>query len=197
MRITVAQALSKQPISQRDPSGIKIPIIKKATCSICQNICLFAHSLCPRKHINCPDVERSTPNPYSNSRCPVLFRDAVEKSATYRHQSAGGKDVEAENHAAGLADMMERGADDGTMSHEVHLLDLRLCPSEPPDLSYGRASLTKKTIVEVSVADPDGNLVPFGIMNADQAAELSDDYHKTTAHTPIDDEPDVESAHDM
>lgn len=50
-------------------------------------------------------------------------------------------------------------------------------------------TLTKKTLIEVSVSDSDGNLTPFGIMNTEQAAELSDDsYHKTVAHSAIDEE---------
>lgn len=50
-------------------------------------------------------------------------------------------------------------------------------------------TLTKKTLIEVSVTDSDGNLTPFGIMNTEQAAELSDDsYHKTVAHSAIDEE---------
>ncbi|WP_312950901.1 hypothetical protein [Agrobacterium sp.] len=49
--------------------------------------------------------------------------------------------------------------------------------------------MTKKTLIEVSVTDSDGNLTPFGIMNTEQAAELSDDsYHKTVAHFAIDEE---------
>ena len=50
-------------------------------------------------------------------------------------------------------------------------------------------TLTTKTLIEVSVSDRDGNLVPFGIMNTEQAAELSDDsYHKAIAHAAIEDE---------
>jgi hypothetical protein len=50
-------------------------------------------------------------------------------------------------------------------------------------------TLTKKTLIEVSVSDSDGNLMPFGIMNTDQAAELSDDsYHKIVAHPAVDEE---------
>ena len=50
-------------------------------------------------------------------------------------------------------------------------------------------TLTKKTLIEVSVSDSDGNLMPFGIMNTEQAAELSDDsYHKTVAHSVVDEE---------
>ena len=50
-------------------------------------------------------------------------------------------------------------------------------------------TLTKKTLIEVSVSDSDGNLMPFGIMNTEQAAELSDDsYHKTVAHSAVEEE---------
>lgn len=49
--------------------------------------------------------------------------------------------------------------------------------------------MTKKTLIEVSVSDADGNMVPFGIVNTEQAAELSDDsYYKTVAHSAIEDE---------
>jgi hypothetical protein len=50
--------------------------------------------------------------------------------------------------------------------------------------------MTRKTLVEVSVTQPDGSATPYGIMNTDQAAELCDDtFHKAVVH-----EPSVENA---
>lgn len=43
--------------------------------------------------------------------------------------------------------------------------------------------MTQKTLVEVSVPQADGTTLPYGIMNADQAAELCDDtFQKDVAH---------------
>lgn len=43
--------------------------------------------------------------------------------------------------------------------------------------------MTQKTLVEVSVPQADGTNLPYGIMNADQAAELCDDtFQKDVAH---------------
>jgi hypothetical protein len=43
--------------------------------------------------------------------------------------------------------------------------------------------MTQKTLVEVSVPQEDGTTLPYGIMNADQAAELCDDtFQKDVAH---------------
>jgi hypothetical protein len=46
--------------------------------------------------------------------------------------------------------------------------------------------MTQKTLVEVSVPQADGTTLPYGIMNADQAAELCDEtFRKDVAHRPI------------
>ncbi|KXG85321.1 hypothetical protein [Agrobacterium bohemicum] len=42
--------------------------------------------------------------------------------------------------------------------------------------------MNQKTLVEVSVPDTDGTMIPFGIMNSEQAAELPDDYEVLIAH---------------
>ncbi|MGA1834859.1 hypothetical protein [Rhizobium wenxiniae] len=45
--------------------------------------------------------------------------------------------------------------------------------------------MTQKTLVEVSVPQADGTNLPYGIMNADQAAELCDEmFQKNIAHEP-------------
>jgi hypothetical protein len=45
--------------------------------------------------------------------------------------------------------------------------------------------MTRKTLVEVSVRRADGTSLPYGIMNADQAAELCDKtFQKDVAHEP-------------
>jgi hypothetical protein len=46
--------------------------------------------------------------------------------------------------------------------------------------------MTQKTLVEVSVPQSDGTTLPYGIMNADQAAELCDKtFRKDVAHKPV------------
>lgn len=42
--------------------------------------------------------------------------------------------------------------------------------------------MNQKTLVEVSVPDMNGTMIPFGIMNSEQAAELPDDYEVSIAH---------------
>ncbi|MDP9838731.1 hypothetical protein J2T09_003503 [Neorhizobium huautlense] len=45
--------------------------------------------------------------------------------------------------------------------------------------------MTQKTLVEVSVPQADGTTLPYGIMNADQAAGLCDEtFQKDVAHEP-------------
>lgn len=46
--------------------------------------------------------------------------------------------------------------------------------------------MTQKTLVEVSVPDRDGTMIPFGIMNCEQAAGLPDDYEIMIAHQAAD-----------
>ncbi|TWF43909.1 hypothetical protein [Neorhizobium alkalisoli] len=46
--------------------------------------------------------------------------------------------------------------------------------------------MTQKTLVEVSVPQADGSTLPYGIMNADQAAKLCDEtFQKDVAHEPL------------
>lgn len=75
-------------------------------------------------------------------------------------------------------------------THFLHrLLTTSWVGLRPPQEIAEEKTLTKKTLIEVSVSDSDGNLMPFGIMNTEQAAELSDDsYHKTVAHSAVDEE---------
>lgn len=42
--------------------------------------------------------------------------------------------------------------------------------------------MTHKTLVEVSVRDRNGTMIPYGIMNSEQAAELPADYEIAVAH---------------
>ena len=40
-------------------------------------------------------------------------------------------------------------------------------------------------MVEVSVPDINGTMIPYGIMNSEQAAELPDDYEVLIAHPAV------------
>jgi hypothetical protein len=42
--------------------------------------------------------------------------------------------------------------------------------------------VNQKTLVEVSVPDINGTMIPYGIMNSEQAAELPDNYEVSIAH---------------
>lgn len=42
--------------------------------------------------------------------------------------------------------------------------------------------MNQKTLVEVSVPDRNGTMIPYGIMNSEQAAELPDTYEISVAH---------------
>lgn len=46
--------------------------------------------------------------------------------------------------------------------------------------------MNQKTLVEVSVPDRDGTMIPFGIMNCEQAKGLPDDYEVMIAHPAAD-----------
>lgn len=45
-----------------------------------------------------------------------------------------------------------------------------------------RRIMNQKTLVEVSVPDCNGTMIPYGIMNSEQAAELPDTYEISVAH---------------
>ncbi len=45
-----------------------------------------------------------------------------------------------------------------------------------------RRIMNQKTLVEVSVPDRNGTMIPYGIMNSEQAAELPDTYEISVAH---------------
>lgn len=53
-------------------------------------------------------------------------------------------------------------------------------------------SVNQKTLVEVSVPDQNGTMVPYGIMNSEQAAELPDDYEVAIAHPAGQQEADLD-----
>ncbi|MES5098054.1 hypothetical protein ABUK73_07470 [Agrobacterium sp. BA1120] len=55
--------------------------------------------------------------------------------------------------------------------------------------------MNQKTLVEVSVPDRDGTMIPYGIMNSEQAAELPESYEVLIAHPAG--EPDSESGDDL
>lgn len=50
------------------------------------------------------------------------------------------------------------------------------------DSQSERCTMNQKTLVEVSVPDSDGKMVPYGIMNSEQAAELPSTYEIFVAH---------------